>query len=135
MSGKSAGSCLCGAVRFEVEGDFERFYLCHCERCRKDTGSAHAANLFATGARLRWRSGEENLRSFALPGTRHRRSFCAVCGSALPDLQMDGALLVVPAGSLDTPLALAPDAHIFTASRAGWDHELERIPSLERAPS
>lgn len=135
MSRKSAGSCLCGAVRFEVEGDFERFYLCHCERCRKDTGSAHAANLFASGARLRWLSGAENVRSFALPGTRHRRSFCAVCGSALPDLQMDGALLVVPAGSLDTPLALAPDAHIFTASRAGWDHELERIPSVERAPS
>lgn len=135
MSQNTAGSCLCGAVRFEVEGDFERFYLCHCARCRKDTGSAHAANLFSSSARLHWRSGQENVRSFGLPGTRHRRSFCAVCGSALPDLQMDGALLVVPAGSLDTPLARAPDAHIFTASRAGWDHELQRIPSLARAPS
>jgi hypothetical protein len=44
------GSCLCGAVRFEVEGEFQRFYLCHCGHCRKDTGSApHAANLFAPG--------------------------------------------------------------------------------------
>jgi hypothetical protein len=39
------GSCLCGAVRFEVEGDFQQFYLCHCGRCRNDSGSAHAANL------------------------------------------------------------------------------------------
>ena len=38
MSNKHSGSCLCGAVRFEVAGDFERFYLCHCEHCRKDTG-------------------------------------------------------------------------------------------------
>ena len=35
------GSCLCGKVTFEIEGNFEQFFLCHCERCRKDTGSAH----------------------------------------------------------------------------------------------
>jgi hypothetical protein len=46
MSNTYSGSCLCGEIRFEIEGEFERFYLCHCEYCRKDTGSAHAANLF-----------------------------------------------------------------------------------------
>jgi len=52
MSNTYAGSCLCGEVRFEIEGEFERFYLCHCEFCRKDTGSAHAANLFSSTAAL-----------------------------------------------------------------------------------
>ena len=51
------GSCLCGEVTFEIEGDFDNFYLCHCERCRKDTGSAHAANLFSSTAKLKWLSG------------------------------------------------------------------------------
>ncbi len=46
MSGHHTGSCLCGAVRFRIEGEFERFYLCHCSHCRKDTGSAHAAGQF-----------------------------------------------------------------------------------------
>ena len=46
MSNTYSGSCLCGEIRFEIEGEFELFYLCHCEYCRKDTGSAHAANLF-----------------------------------------------------------------------------------------
>ena len=32
---KHAGSCLCGQVRFEIEGDFDRFFFCHCQRCRK----------------------------------------------------------------------------------------------------
>lgn len=50
---KYSGSCLCGEVTFEIEGDFEDFYLCHCERCRKDTGSAHAANLFSSTAKLK----------------------------------------------------------------------------------
>ena len=46
------GSCLCGDVRFIIEGEFKSFYLCHCNYCRKDTGSAHAANLFSTTAKL-----------------------------------------------------------------------------------
>ena len=91
MSEKHRGACLCGAVRFEVAGNFERFYLCHCQHCRKDTGSAHAANLFSSTATLRWLSGEDQVRVFNLPATRHRHSFCATCGSALPDVQMDGA--------------------------------------------
>ncbi len=97
---KHSGSCLCAGVRFEVDGNFERFYLCHCGHCRKDTGSAHAANLFTTTAALKWLSGQEKVAQFTLPGTRHSRSFCSVCGSALPSLQMNGALLLVPAGSL-----------------------------------
>ena len=135
MSGTHTGSCLCGAVRFEANGDFERFYLCHCEYCRKDTGSAHAANLFSSTAKLRWISGSEKVTRFDLPSTRHSRSFCSVCGSALPSLQMDGALLVVPAGSLNSALAMRPTAHLFVASRANWDQDLEQVPRMERFPS
>ncbi|WP_336799517.1 GFA family protein [Kaistia sp. MMO-174] len=134
MSASHHGSCLCGAARFEVSGDFQSFFLCHCSRCRKDSGSAHGANLFSTEARLGWLSGEEKVRTFQLPETRHQRSFCADCGSALPGLQMDGALLVVPAGSLDSPLPMRPNAHINVASRADWDEHLEQIPRLDGLP-
>lgn len=134
MSASHHGSCLCGAARFEVSGDFQSFFLCHCSRCRKDSGSAHGANLFSTEARLDWLSGEEKVRTFQLPETRHQRSFCADCGSALPGLQMGGALLVVPAGSLDSPLPMRPNAHINVASRADWDEHLEEIPRLDGLP-
>lgn len=134
MIEKHTGSCLCGEARFEVEGAFERFFLCHCEHCRKDTGSAHAANLFSSTARLTWLSGQEKVREFTLPSTRHARCFCSICGSALPSLQAGGALLVVPAGSLDSEIALRPDAHLFTASRASWDNALESLPAHERFP-
>jgi hypothetical protein len=134
MSSRHSGSCLCGAVRFEVAGDFERFYLCHCQYCRKDTGSAHGANLFSSGAKLHWLAGEDKVRVFNLPSTLHRNSFCSICGSALPDLQMDGALLKVPAGSLDTDVHIRPDAHIFVASKANWDDALETAPKMARLP-
>ncbi|WP_264981635.1 GFA family protein [Pseudodesulfovibrio portus] len=126
------GSCLCGKVVFQVEGDFENFYLCHCERCRKDTGSAHAANLFSSTASLSWLTGQESVRVFDLDG--HIKSFCVNCGSALPNLQMDGALVVVPAGSLDTDVSTRPDGHIFVANKANWDEKLENVTVFDRLP-
>jgi hypothetical protein len=135
MSGKHFGSCLCGEVRFEIEGEFERFYLCHCEHCRKDSGSAHAANLFSSTATLRWASGEDKVSQFHLPATRHSRSFCCTCGSALPIVQMNGALLVVPAGSLNSEVSIRPNAHMFVSSRASWDEALEKVPTFDRFPS
>ena len=134
MSDRYSGSCLCGAVRFEVAGDFENFYLCHCRHCRKDTGSAHGANLFSSTATLHWLCGQDLVRVFNLPNTRHRHCFCSICGSALPDMQMDGKLLKVPAGSLDTDVLIRPDAHIFVASKANWDEALEQVPKVARLP-
>jgi len=134
MSNTYSGCCLCGAVRFEIEGEFDRFYLCHCQHCRKDTGSAHAANLFSSTATLKWLSGQDNVRRFDLPGTRHSKSFCGTCGSALPRVKMHGTLLVVPAGSLDSDLPLRPDAHLFVSSRASWDEALEELPTFHRLP-
>ncbi len=134
MAGNIAGSCLCGAVRFQITGAFEQFFLCHCSRCRKDSGSAHGANLFSATARLTWLAGEDQVKTYRVPGARHQKSFCAECGSALPQLQMAGALLVVPAGSLDSPIAIRPQAHICCADRADWDTHLEDVPTLDGLP-
>ena len=134
MTGKASGGCLCGAAKFEVEGAFDAFFLCHCSRCRKGSGSAHGANLFASRAKLTWLEGEANVRSFTLPGTRHARSFCATCGSALPTTQMNGALLVVPAGSLDTPVEIAPTARICLSDRAVWTEGLDNVPGFPGLP-
>ena len=127
------GSCLCGAVCFEVKGDFESFYLCHCRHCQKDTGSAHAANLFSHSATLVWKSGADAVTSFTLPGTRHTKSFCKLCGSALPIIESEG-LLVVPAGCLDTEVSLSPTAHIFSSSKARWEAEMDDVPEFDLLP-
>lgn len=133
MNTEHAGSCLCGEVRYTITGSFDRFFLCHCSHCRKDTGSAHAANLFATSAKLTWLSGEKSVTTFRLPGTRHARSFCAICGSALPFTRSN--MTVVPAGSLDTDISNIPDGNIFTGSRANWDHDLHAARSYDSFPA
>lgn len=134
MTEKHSGSCLCGRVSFEVTGEFQNFFFCHCSHCRKGTGSAHAANLFSTTAQLAWTGGEDSIKTYALPGTRHAKSFCTECGAALPMQDSTGSLVMVPAGSLDSDLAVKPTAHIFMASRANWDEELETAPKFDKYP-
>jgi hypothetical protein len=131
---KYLGSCLCGHVKFEVEGDFEHFYLCHCEKCRKDTGSAHAANLFSSKAKLKWLKGQDKVRTYNHLNEGHIKSFCEICGSALPNIQMDGNLLVVPAGSLDSEIEIKPSGHIFYDSKANWDRDLEKAKKYKDYP-
>jgi hypothetical protein len=127
-----AGSCLCGQVKFEIEGDFDRFFFCHCQRCRKGTGSAHAANLFSSTAKVTWLSGQDRIFQYNVPDSRHSRAFCADCGSALP--RERPGMLIVPAGSLETDLHTQPTAHIFAGSRANWDKNLQSVPAFDALP-
>ena len=135
MSNTHTGSCLCGSVRYEVTGDFDRFFMCHCSRCRKGSGSAHGANLFSSTARLDWLAGADKVKTYQVAGTRHQRSFCIDCGTGLPRQSADGKLLVVPAGSLHSDVPLRPLAHIFVASKANWDEALEQVPRVAAMPA
>lgn len=134
MGLKHQGSCLCGDVKFEVEGEFDCFFMCHCQRCRKGSGSAHASNLFSNNFELKWLSGEENVKTYQVSDTRHIRSFCKNCGSALPVIEEGGKPLMIPAGSLDSDVPVKPNSHIYIASRANWDECLEKIPFVDEAP-
>jgi hypothetical protein len=62
------------------------------------------ANLFSSTAKVHWLSGQAKIKIFHVPSTRHEKTFCSECGSALPRIQMNGALLVISAGSLDTAI-------------------------------
>jgi len=115
------GSCLCGAVTYAVTGEPQRFYHCHCSRCRKASGTGHASNLFLQPAALEWLSGEGEVRAFKLPeAKRFTNQFCAICGGRLPRQPKDTDIVVIPAGSLDEEPPVAPQARIFTGSRARW---------------
>ncbi len=135
MSKINEGSCLCGQVLFAIDGEFETFFLCHCKFCQKDTGSAHGANLFSTKAKIEWLSGRDKIKTFNLPSTRHVKSFCIECGSALPTEQVEGGGLVVPAGSLDTDVTLQPRAHIFFSSKVLWYEKLDEISKVDKFPN
>lgn len=132
MTHKHSGSCLCGAVTFTIDGEFDRFFLCHCSRCRKFSGTAHASNLFSFKGKVDWLSGKEHVKFYDVPETRFMKAFCAECGSPVPREREEA--VVVPAGCLDTPVDIAPNAHIFFADRANWDEHLEEAEKFDQRP-
>lgn len=126
------GSCLCGEVVFEVQLPFDHFVNCHCSRCRKATGTAHASNAIVRADALRWLQGEALVARYDLPAARSfATSFCRRCGSPLPHVTRNGRQAVVPAGAIDDALGVSPDRHLQWASRAGWYVHGEDLPTEE----
>ncbi len=135
MSAEHSGSCLCGEVKYKIIGEPQRFYHCHCQRCRKSTGTGHCSNIFIATESIAWLSGENQRRSFKVPDAeRFTRHFCNNCGSPLPAHLPSGDLAIVPAGSLDTDPNFQPQARIFQDSRADWSCESDIIPCFDQYP-
>jgi len=114
------GSCLCGAVQFEIDGTTTDIGMCHCSKCRKVSGVASNANLMVARDDFEWVSGDEALMKFAMAdGWGVWR--CSVCGSPVPMLHPGGGAYWVPAGLLDSDPGVGIAAHIFVGSKAPWD--------------
>ncbi|MEI9983360.1 MAG: GFA family protein [Aliidongia sp.] len=124
------GSCLCGSVVFEVATPFDRFVNCHCSRCRKATGTAHASNAVVKAEALRWLQGDELVARYDLPAARSfATAFCRTCGSPLPHLTRSGREAIIPAGTFDEALNQKPDRHVHWSSRARWYDHGEDFPT------
>lgn len=123
------GGCLCGSILYEVTGAPTKFYHCHCQRCRKATGTGHASNVLVEPGAIKWTKGETLLRSYKIPeAKRFTNVFCGNCGARLPRFVPETGFIVVPAGSLDSDLPPLPQARIFWNSRAAWSCSDAALP-------
>ncbi|MEM8824576.1 MAG: GFA family protein [Pseudomonadota bacterium] len=108
------GGCLCGAVRYRVDGPLRPVVACHCEQCRKTTGNY----VTATSAQREHVHIEGEVTWFQSSETA-RRGFCGTCGSQL-FWDGPGINLSIMAGSLDAPTGLSLAGHIYCAGRGDW---------------
>ena len=130
------GSCLCGAVTFASAPPFQLMVHCHCSRCRKSSGAAHATNLTVAPDQFHWLSGEASIGRFDLAGAKsYGKWFCRQCGCPVPRLVRSGKFFVIPAGSLDSDPPLSPSSHIFWGSRANWSCSSGGLPTHEEYPT
>ncbi len=119
--GALGGSCLCGAVHYEILGAPLLMANCHCMRCRKARGAAHATNLFVERDQLTWLAGEASVMIYDLPdAVRFGQNFCRHCGSPMPRWSDKISRYNVPCGPLDTDPGIEPAYHIFVGSKADW---------------
>ncbi|MFT3906065.1 MAG: GFA family protein [Steroidobacteraceae bacterium] len=128
------GSCLCGAVHYEIDGELGALYFCHCTRCRKANGSAFLAGAPFDADKLRIVSGQEYLADYeSSPGVH--RIFCRQCGSPLFSRRPGPPVMMrLRVGSLDTPLPDKAQAHIFYADKAEWFDMHDELPKHAQRP-
>ena len=130
------GSCLCGGVKFEIRGTTGPFELCHCNRCRKASGSAFAAGLRVRGEDLRLLEGQELITTFEAPIIEapppYTNRFCGRCGSPLPVSSDDGSSFDVPAGALDDDPGIRPDKHIYVDFKSSWYSIGDDLPQMTK---
>ena len=128
------GSCLCGGVRFEVARILPLFELCHCNRCRKATGSAFSAAFAVRPEDFRLLQGKDLIMSYEAPildaPPPYRVCFCSRCGSQVPPPDVDPTWnwFKVPAGLLDDDPGICPNRHIFTHLKAPWFDITDDLP-------
>lgn len=130
----ATGRCLCGAVRWEYDGEVGPAGICHCTDCRRMTGSA-----FNVGVRLQadgFRIVEGTLGSFtkaADSGNTLTRYFCAACGSPIYGDSPDWpGRVYVRGGSFDDPSLVRLSHQAWTKSAVAWAHIPPDLPAFEK---
>lgn len=127
-----SGSCLCGAVAFEVDAFLGKAGHCHCSMCQKHTGAAFGTYASVNKESFRWLAGEENLKQYkAENGTT--RTFCRNCGSSLTfHSKQPTNLIEVALAAMDGDIPVQPDYHIYVDSKVSW---FEPGDNLHKFPS
>ncbi|EGD94405.1 hypothetical protein TESG_01923 [Trichophyton tonsurans CBS 112818] len=126
---KTTGSCLCGKVRYELEGLPTNSVLCFCDNCRKATGSICMANSWYKKEALKITQGKYNLATYSDnatdSGVTLERSFCVTCGSSVVS-ENKGKLpgmVIVSGGTIDFAEGESwgpPNLEYFCKRKAAW---------------
>jgi len=125
---KLSGRCLCGRVRFEIQGQMGPFAYCHCTSCRRASGTAFAANAPVRDADLKWLSGREEIGEYESSAGKFR-AFCRGCGSPIYARHESAPeWLSIRLGLIDGDLPREATAHFNVSEKASWYRLTDDLP-------
>jgi hypothetical protein len=125
------GSCLCGAVQYELTAELGPIEVCYCRMCRKASGGPLATNAEIPAAAFRLTAGAPLVRGYesSLGEVRH---FCGRCGSPIYSARADDARVIrIRVGAINEPLNVRPAASYYTASKCNWWEIRDDLPRFE----
>lgn len=128
------GSCLCGAIAYEVDGLDGPVQHCHCRTCRKAQAAVFAPTVRVDRGHFRWLQGESLLSAYeSSPGKQ--RFFCSNCGTHLVAMREGQPHVVLRVATLDeAPARVEAFAHIWVSHDLPWLHYDESLPSHSEFP-
>ncbi|MEM7432132.1 MAG: GFA family protein [Pseudomonadota bacterium] len=128
-------SCLCGVIKANIKTPFRAAHHCHCARCRRGRGAAHASNGFTAYDAVTFLQGETHLKEYKVPDAKYfTQVFCELCGAKMPRLDAGRGVAVIPLGCLDDAPGIAPADHIFVADKADWYPITDALPQYDGYP-
>ena len=125
------GSCLCGGIKYEIDGELGAVTNCHCSLCRKTSGSAFASGATIPAKSFRIVGGQELLKEWeSSPG--YHRVFCGRCGSPILKRKDDDLeRLRFRPGTLDSDPGVKMSKHTHVRSKAPWVEINDGLPQSE----
>ena len=123
------GRCLCGAVSYTSDAEPQSVTYCHCDDCRRVTGSAFNVGVGVPASTFQLNGKTKGYESTNDEGRTKIREFCPECGSQLFTRYPD--LVFIKAGTLDHSEDLRPTREIWTEMAVPWS----KIPDgLDKFP-
>jgi hypothetical protein len=137
LSSVLIGGCLCGAIRYEYDGEVGAANYCHCADCRRCTGSAFNIGVRVEARRFRIVKGKpKGFTKAGDSGNELTRYFCPECGSPLftasprhPDC------FYLKAGCLDDPSVVRATHQNWIRSRVHWATISPELPGFSEGTS
>jgi uncharacterized protein (DUF924 family) len=125
------GGCLCGRIRFRIEGNFGVVANCHCTMCRKAQGCAFATNADVDRREFMILKGAEAIAEYeSSPGKF--RCFCRACGSPVYSHRLSEPSVVrVRFGTLDDDPGVRPELHFAVDFKAPWFDITDGLPRID----
>jgi len=123
------GSCLCGGVKYQINGPMRPIVACHCSQCRKTSGNYVTATrvakvdlVFDSMSTLKWYKSSDVA----------ERGFCGTCGSNLFWQRQVGENTSIMAGTIDPPTGLHIAQHIFVGDKSDFYDLFDDVEKLDQ---
>jgi hypothetical protein len=130
-----AGGCLCGALRYEAQGEPMFAGYCCCDDCQKASGSGFAPFLGFPASTLRITGATRSHMLKHTDGREAVRNACASCGSLVfGGIYGKDAMHTIYVGTLDDPSLFKPGMAINVKFKPGWVILPPDIPQFEGMP-
>lgn len=125
------GSCLCGAVKYEVSPPLKFVVHDHCSICRRATGAAFVTWCGVRAQQFRLMSGQEFIRVYKSTSQAERR-FCKTCGSQLffQSTHWPGEIHFTRASLLTEDIPDLPTSHVYYSDKASWMTIADDLPKF-----
>lgn len=128
------GSCHCQTVRYEITGEIEGIYHCHCQTCQKLNGTSFGSTGFVTADTFEIVAGADSLTAYeSSPGKN--RYFCSVCSAPIyARTQANPERIGIRVGLLDDDPGVRSKLHIWLSHEKPWFEVSTQLPMFDEYP-